>query len=357
MPKDLDPHDEQPLERDTIVVEDTLLRQGFTQVPNLILRMSGVSHGAKLTYALLLSYAWQEGSCFPGQDQLAKDLSVERKAVIRYLKELKDKQIIQVVRRGMGKTNVYILPRLSDVPKMGHQEVPKMGPVEVPPVGQYKYPITNTQKEEYNSSIRKALPQKEEKNEEEKENQPPIEVPLTDSTHKLPQHRNPEKETREGETSPAKLETKVSSPVSPPGLTRQYLQHAKAQRTRQTHSQGLVALSSLLPLSQQSLPKPKPQKRTYSQERQVLVDMIADLAREFHDEATLTESVSRAYNLMGKAGIKDIGIFTAKIYEARAITMERYGTIKRGRMPYFFSVLADVCGLRANPQARANAAS
>jgi hypothetical protein len=64
--------------------------------------------------------------------------------------------------------------------------------------------------------------------------------------------------------------------------------------------------------------------------------VIADLAREFRDEATLTESVSRAYNLMVKAGIKDIGVFTAKIYEARAITKERYGSIKRGRMPYFF---------------------
>ena len=77
---------------------------------------------------------------------------------------------------------------------------------------------------------------------------------------------------------------------------------------------------------------------------------MADLAREFRDEATLTESVSRAYNLMGKAGIKDIGVFTGKIYEARAITKERYGSIKRGRMPYFFSVLADVCGQRIKPE-------
>ena len=75
--------------------------------------------------------------------------------------------------------------------------------------------------------------------------------------------------------------------------------------------------------------------------------MIADLAREFRDEAKLTDSVSRAYNLMGKAGITDIGLFTSKIYEARSITKERYGTIKR-RMPYFFSVLTDVCGL--NPK-------
>ncbi len=55
----------QAIERDTIIVEDDFLRQGFTQVPNAILRMPGLTHGAKLAYALLLSYAWQEGSCFP----------------------------------------------------------------------------------------------------------------------------------------------------------------------------------------------------------------------------------------------------------------------------------------------------
>jgi hypothetical protein len=87
------------------------------------------------------------------------------------------------------------------------------------------------------------------------------------------------------------------------------------------------------------------------------VDVIADLAREFRDEATLTESVSRAYNLMGKAGITDIGVFTAKIYEARAITKERYGSIKWGRMPYFFSVLEDVCGQRRKPAFKPDAAS
>ena len=157
------------------------------------------------------------------------------------------------------------------------------------------------------SSIRGALPKKEETSEEGKGSEPPLEAPLTKSAYnplKLPQHKNPWKEDREGEVSSAKLEPEVSLPVSSPGLTRQYLEKAQAHRTRQTHSQGLVSLSSLLSPSQQNLPKPKPKKHTYSQERQVLVDLLADLAREFRGEATLTESVSRAYNLMGKAQIK-----------------------------------------------------
>jgi hypothetical protein len=49
--------------------------------------------------------------------------------------------------------------------------------------------------------------------------------------------------------------------------------------------------------------------------------------------------------LMQQAKISDIGVFVSRIYEARSITKERYGTIKR-RMPYFFSVLSDICGLK-----------
>ena len=213
-----------------------------------------------------------------------------------------------------------------------------------PPVVRQTHPReTVKQQTEINlSSIRKALPKNEERNEEGEGNQPPLEAPRTESANKppkLPQPEKPGKETREGESSPTRSEPKLSSQVLPPGLTRQYLSAARSKTQRPGNPQGLVSLASVLP-------NPPTPKRTYSQERQVLVDVIADLAREFRDEATLTESVSRAYNLMGEAGITDIGIFTSKIYEARSITKERYGSIKRGRMPYFFSVLEDVCGQR-----------
>jgi hypothetical protein len=207
--------------------------------------------------------------------------------------------------------------------------------------------------ENYLSSIRKASPKNEETSEEGQRSQPPLEAPLTESTDnppKLPQPEKPREAGREGELSPARSEPKLSSQVLPPGLTRQYLSAARSKTQHPGDLQGLVSLASVLP-------QPPTTKRTYSQERQVLVDVIADLAREFRDEATLTESVSRAYNLMGKARITDIGVFTAKIYEARSITKERYGSIKRGRMPYFFSVLEDVCGQRRKPAFKPDAAS
>ena len=98
-------------EQPTVFVEDETLRQGFTQIPNSILRMKDVSAGAKLTYVALLSYAWQKGSCFPGQETLAEDMGVSKRSVITYLQELQKAGLLRVTRRGLGRTNVYVLPK------------------------------------------------------------------------------------------------------------------------------------------------------------------------------------------------------------------------------------------------------
>ncbi len=55
------------LEKHTIVVLNEALKHGFAQIPRYVLCDRKLSFGARLTYAVLLSYAWQEGSCFPGQ--------------------------------------------------------------------------------------------------------------------------------------------------------------------------------------------------------------------------------------------------------------------------------------------------
>ena len=97
------------LEKNTIVVLNDALKQGFTQLPRYILKDKKLSFGARLTYAVLLSYAWQEDSCFPGQDKIAGDLGVSRQAVNGYLTELKDNEYINWERRGLGKTNIYYI--------------------------------------------------------------------------------------------------------------------------------------------------------------------------------------------------------------------------------------------------------
>jgi len=103
-------------ERD-IVVEDESWRQGFTQVPNVVLRNPRISFGAKLAYAVLLSYAWQDKSCFPGQERMAHDLGVTSRSVRTYLAELESAGFIVVAQRGLNKTNLYTLPRLIGDPR------------------------------------------------------------------------------------------------------------------------------------------------------------------------------------------------------------------------------------------------
>lgn len=97
-------------EKNIIIRDGDIFTQGgFTQVPNAILRATGISQGAKLVYAMLLSYAWNNHYCFPGQDRLADDLSISRRSVNTHIKELEAKRFIKVTRKGLGKPNTYEL--------------------------------------------------------------------------------------------------------------------------------------------------------------------------------------------------------------------------------------------------------
>jgi DNA-binding PadR family transcriptional regulator len=99
--------------------------------------------------------------------------------------------------------------------------------------------------------------------------------------------------------------------------------------------------------------------RSYDETRQVLVSYMTDLARELGDKAELTSTVSRTKNLMERSGL-DLNAFIPKLYEARAKTQERTGSItsrgggtdvwgqqRKTKMAYFFSVLEDLLGLKA----------
>lgn len=88
---------------------DALSQAGFTQVPNSVLRSPKLSAGAKLTYAMLLSYAWQNDYCFPGQETLAKDMGAGSRSIVRYIRELEDGKFLTIKKRGQGKVNIYEL--------------------------------------------------------------------------------------------------------------------------------------------------------------------------------------------------------------------------------------------------------
>jgi|ERR1041385_2433801 hypothetical protein len=89
--------------------KDPVVRGGFTQVPNFILKDPDLSLGAKVTYSMFLSYAWHNDSCFPGQEKLAGHMGMSRSRVAEYISELQARELVTVRRRGLGKTNIYTI--------------------------------------------------------------------------------------------------------------------------------------------------------------------------------------------------------------------------------------------------------
>lgn len=92
-----------------IIGADPITQHGFTMVPNFILENPKLTVGGKMTYAMLLKYAWHNDYCFPGQERLADDMGAGKRSVIRFLQELEREGYIAVVRRGLGKSNLYQL--------------------------------------------------------------------------------------------------------------------------------------------------------------------------------------------------------------------------------------------------------
>jgi len=86
---------------------DPVARGGFTQVPNFILRDGTISLGAKVAYSMFLHFAWNNDSCFPGQDRLATHMGMSASRVNEYIKELEAAGLIDITRRSLGKTNLY----------------------------------------------------------------------------------------------------------------------------------------------------------------------------------------------------------------------------------------------------------
>ena len=92
-----------------IVIENEMLRAGFAALPYVVLRDTKLSIGARLTYAVLLSYAWQDDATFVGQAKMAKDMGISERQLQRYLYELRDGGYIEISREDRRFNNTYII--------------------------------------------------------------------------------------------------------------------------------------------------------------------------------------------------------------------------------------------------------
>jgi hypothetical protein len=75
------------------------MSDAYVMLPLAVLEHPVLSIGAKLTYAALLKYAWQEDHCWPTQDQLCGVIGVAKNSVRTYLRELADMGFIEIVGR------------------------------------------------------------------------------------------------------------------------------------------------------------------------------------------------------------------------------------------------------------------
>lgn len=81
----------------------------FAMIPNDLLRDASLSIQARLLYGILVSYAWQDGFTFVGQETLAADMRLKPRQIRTYLGELSGRKLITSKRRGLTKTNVYVI--------------------------------------------------------------------------------------------------------------------------------------------------------------------------------------------------------------------------------------------------------
>ena len=94
---------------DQVVIQNQILNSGFAAFPYLVMKDKNLSLGGRMTYAFLLMYAWQEGSCFAGQETMAKDMGISRAQVQRNLYELRDAKYIKIERKDKRYNNTYLI--------------------------------------------------------------------------------------------------------------------------------------------------------------------------------------------------------------------------------------------------------
>lgn len=99
-----------------------LMVDGFTMVPNLVLRSDALDVYAKTLYALLADYAGQDEECWPGQDGLRKRLGCSERKLRDATRDLETAGFISAHQRGRGNTNTYVLLALEEIDD--RQEVP-----------------------------------------------------------------------------------------------------------------------------------------------------------------------------------------------------------------------------------------
>ena len=285
---------------DRIQVVDDNLRYGFAQVPRPVLKAQGLTLKAKAVYIALLDYAWQAGSCFPGQQRLAEDLDVSIDTVQRALGELRSFGLVDWERQGLNRPNIYFILRLSDNPNLdlgsaGHTGDRKVRPQET-------------------AALRRQ-----------------------DTARRGTKHTQRTTPSRNISSNKRSLIYQAAS---------EGIHVAGTDMTREQARGGpVVALGRLLP-QPSSVPRPTVgDTDAVVDDRAIIAAYLDDFARALNDRAPRKSSLTRVLNLYRTAGVSRED-FISVLYQAQSITAERRRSDPgvSNTMAYFFGVVADLLG-------------
>jgi hypothetical protein len=85
------------------------LPAGFTKMPNGVLLNAELSTQARLLYALLQYHARDSSECWPSMERLAGYMGFSRRTTSEYMNELVAAELVEKVRSGPHRNNVYRL--------------------------------------------------------------------------------------------------------------------------------------------------------------------------------------------------------------------------------------------------------
>ncbi len=327
------PPDDARSDANTLRIENEALRRGFTLIPNYILRARGISRDAKMLYSILLSYAWQTDSCFPGYDRLMEDMQCGRPQVAKYIKELKDVGLIEVRRRGQGLTSIYTLKdiRGEEIQKFQNETSRSFDskPQGVSERNSKKYSVEENPSEE-NSNSRKGTRQ-------------------TKTTGSRPS-------TATGHAPVSRIRQVSSSDLQEDG--DDVSQEATSPDRRDPEIRMLRDMLSKAIGATLLQRRPGRPTADQAEARRAVKHYIEDYGRQLGDQAPKS-SVTRALNLMEEAGVA-LGLFIGALQDTYKKTQQKSANIQKlaengrspypqkNKMPYFFSLLEEELGLRAS---------
>lgn len=319
MARRLDNHHNERGKQEQIQIVDPVLRHGFAQLPRLVLRAKGLSDKAKVVYALLLDYAWQQGSCFPGQHRLAQDLSTTERTIRRALDELRRFRLIDWKRRGLSQTNIYYILSLASHP----------GLVESKP-------------ERTKTSDPERTPLSDQKRtrmtDEEDTEEPDEDLHLRNSKGNASRRRA--EGTRVLPDQPSTPDQSVTDSITP-------YRSGTEQRRR---SRGFRPVAESLQRAPGELAHALAPSIIASRQRmsEQLTACVTEITQDFGDARHLRSNLTRALHLQERLHLPDAA-FVTRLFEARAITRDRQMSRGGGGsrpvlkpMAYFWQVVEDI---------------